>query len=280
MAWNWKPAIHCKISNLPCFKLVKNWVQYTTTMHLGIVWRESIKVNKHIMTLYNALFNIAIIVSKLPLIFTFTEFIKPLMHQLCLLLSEWPWRCVLLLSAMFWLHVLLSFQTIPRAFEVYKFSARLEYGQQTPLRVHGYLTFLSLHRTANVTKTFHVLLFTRNVHESIELIFMISFILILEETLIIVSADHSHVFTMAGYPQRGNPIFGLATERGETEPAKAKDGLPYTVLGYANGPGGKRINGTRQNLTGVDTADKDYLQQATVWRGSETHAGDDVGALQ
>ena len=107
---------------------------------------------------------------------------------------------------------------------------------------------------------------------------MISFVLILEETLIIVSADHSHVFTMAGYPQRGNPIFGLAIERGETEPAKAKDGLPYTVLGYANGPGGKRINGTRQNLTGVDTADKDYLQQATVWRGSETHAGDDVGA--
>ena len=178
------------------------------------------------------------------------------------------------------LHVLLSFQTIPRAFEVHKFSARLEHGQQTPLRVHGYLTFLSLYRTANVTNTFHVMLFTRNVHESIELIFMISFVLILEETLIIVSADHSHVFTMAGYPQRGNPIFGLATERGETEPAKAKDGLPYTVLGYANGPGGKRINGTRQNLTGVETANKDYLQQATVWRGSETHAGDDVGALQ
>ena len=85
---------------------------------------------------------------------------------------------------------------------------------------------------------------------------------------------------MAGYPQRGNPIFGLATERGETEPSNAKDSLPYTVLGYANGPGGKRINGTRQNLTGVDTADKDYLQQATVWRGSETHAGDNVGALQ
>ena len=30
-----------------------------------------------------------------------------------------------------------------------------------------------------------------------------------DETLILVSADHSHVFTIAGYPHRGNPILGL-----------------------------------------------------------------------
>ena len=85
---------------------------------------------------------------------------------------------------------------------------------------------------------------------------------------------------MAGYPKRGNPIFGLVFDNGETEPEKAKDGMPYTSLGYGNGPGGKRINGTRQNLTGVDTGDKDYLQQAAVWRSSETHGGDDVGTLE
>lgn len=100
-----------------------------------------------------------------------------------------------------------------------------------------------------------------------------------EDTLLIVTADHSHVFTMAGYPARGNPIFGLAVGQGSSEPSKAKDGMPYTVLGYGNGPGGEElyINGSRRNLTGVNTEDKNHRQQAAVWLGSETHAGDDVG---
>ena len=64
----------------------------------------------------------------------------------------------------------------------------------------------------------------------------------LEETLVLVTADHSHVFTMAGYPVRGNPILGLVVENdvtGEPSPEAALDatGTPYTTLGYANGPG-------------------------------------------
>lgn len=85
---------------------------------------------------------------------------------------------------------------------------------------------------------------------------------------------------MAGYPVRGNPIFGLALDYGKTEPRLAKDGKPYTVLGYTNGPGGEWDNDIRENLTGVDTGDRDYEQQAAVWLSSETHAGDDVGRFE
>ncbi|MFD2239095.1 alkaline phosphatase [Aureimonas populi] len=88
-----------------------------------------------------------------------------------------------------------------------------------------------------------------------------------EETLIVLTADHSHVFNMAGYPARGNDILGVA--------GTADDGKPYTTLGYQNGPGA-RLDEPRADLTGVDTSDPDFLQQALVPLESETHAGDDV----
>ena len=100
----------------------------------------------------------------------------------------------------------------------------------------------------------------------------------LQDTLIIVSADHSHTFTIAGYPARGNPILGLVHEPNDetisTSPSLASDGLPYTTLGYTNGPGAK--TGSRADLTAMDTTDVDFLQQAQVPLSSETHAAEDV----
>lgn len=88
------------------------------------------------------------------------------------------------------------------------------------------------------------------------------------ETLIILTADHSHVFSIAGYPKRNNPILGIA--------GMGDDKKPYTTLGYQNGPGAK-LDEPRADLSDVDTTDIDYLQQALVPLGeSETHAGDDV----
>lgn len=105
-----------------------------------------------------------------------------------------------------------------------------------------------------------------------------------KDTLIIVTADHSHTFTIAGYPHRGNPILGLvkdvpAVDGDPTELSLDKLGLPYTTLGYANGPGWRDAVASgqkRPDLTAVDTGALDYLQEATVPLSSETHAGEDV----
>ncbi len=100
------------------------------------------------------------------------------------------------------------------------------------------------------------------------------------DTLIVVTADHSHVFTMAGYPSRGNPILGKASDceaavEGHAKPALDRNKLPYTTLGYANGPGYVGAAG-RPDLTEVATDDPGYRQEATVPLSSETHGGEDV----
>lgn len=123
-----------------------------------------------------------------------------------------------------------------------------------------------------------------------------------DDTLIVATADHSHVFTMAGYPARGNDILGLVRDLDDVgNPAATPSldmlGLPYTTLGYANGPGytgasnqqpeGIKIfphspssytgirNG-RPAITDGQTQLIDFMQEATVPLSSETHAGEDV----
>ena len=97
----------------------------------------------------------------------------------------------------------------------------------------------------------------------------------LDETLVIVTADHSHVMTIAGYPQRNNPVLGLVREPGGRL-AMGRDRRPYTTLGYINGPGAIPADAPRPDLSNVDTTAPDFLQQALVPLGSETHAGEDV----
>jgi alkaline phosphatase len=129
-----------------------------------------------------------------------------------------------------------------------------------------------------------------------------------EETLIIVTADHSHVFTIGGYPQRGNPILGLTQGVGATTPDLDMLGLPYTTLNYANGTGytgasnlqpegSKSFNAAvgpwasgseghnpssfspavgRPTLTNDLVRGTDYLQEAIIPLSAETHAAEDV----
>ena len=93
-----------------------------------------------------------------------------------------------------------------------------------------------------------------------------------EDTLIIVTADHSHTFMLAGYPKRGNPILGIAKNQ-QNEIVLANDGLPYTSLGYANGNTHGRASNTEQLS---NTEDKEYHQEVGIALSSETHGSDDV----
>lgn len=122
------------------------------------------------------------------------------------------------------------------------------------------------------------------------------------DTLLIVTADHSHVITMAGYPTRGNPILGVVEGNDPSGKPAGKPlldmlGLPFTTLSYANGPGytgaspeqregpkkfphlptGYRgIQKGRPDLARVDVESPSYLQEATVPARNDTHAGEDV----
>lgn len=126
-----------------------------------------------------------------------------------------------------------------------------------------------------------------------------------DDTLILVTADHSHTLTFAGYPARGNPILGkVRGSSGEGAPSRnlAVDatGRPYATLSYANGPGyagasDRQPEGAkhyphnpsayspakdgRPALADVDTEAPDYEQESTMPLSSETHSGEDVAVF-
>ncbi|KAM9298947.1 alkaline phosphatase-like isoform 2-T2 [Gastrophryne carolinensis] len=90
------------------------------------------------------------------------------------------------------------------------------------------------------------------------------------DTLTVVTADHSHVFTFGGYTHRGNSIFGLAPMLSDV------DEKPFTSILYGNGPGFNLVNGNRQNVSTVDYKGKNYQAQSAVPLHEETHGGEDV----
>ena len=123
----------------------------------------------------------------------------------------------------------------------------------------------------------------------------------LDDTLVIVTADHSHTLTMMGYSARGNDILGLVRQTGpggvlKTDYRRDLLGLPYTTLQYSGGRGyegasDKAPDGPktflhsprsfkpktgRSDLRNVDTTDPNYIQEVQVPLADETHGGEDV----
>ena len=98
-----------------------------------------------------------------------------------------------------------------------------------------------------------------------------------DETLLLVTADHSHTLTIAGYPARGNPILGYAAGA-DGKPQRDLRGVAYTTLGYANGPGGRALSRTRDEAAKPVPTAPDYRQRAAHPLAAETHGGEDVPA--
>lgn len=100
----------------------------------------------------------------------------------------------------------------------------------------------------------------------------------MEETLIIVTADHSHSFTLNGYPERGNDILGFGNKKPSQE--------PYETLSYANGPGffyhrrndSNNVNETWRRLDNDTTRNEPFYRHfAGKYLKDESHGGEDVG---
>lgn len=92
------------------------------------------------------------------------------------------------------------------------------------------------------------------------------------DTLLVVSADHSHTLGFSGYNVRGTPIL-----RNSIIPAD--DGFVFPSLYFANGPGKSWINpdtGLRRNVIFDNVNDPDYESPVPVPLFSEAHASEDV----
>ena len=113
----------------------------------------------------------------------------------------------------------------------------------------------------------------------------------LQETLIIVTADHGHTMSISGYPSRGADIRGIVDDH------NADDNKPYMILSYANGKGFSHhltydnYNVSRQDLRKWGNyTDFNFVNPSSVpgllWSNlvpgaedsvDETHSGADVG---
>ncbi|HBZ06186.1 MULTISPECIES: alkaline phosphatase [Massilia] len=95
----------------------------------------------------------------------------------------------------------------------------------------------------------------------------------LENTLIVVTADHDHTMVLNGYPKRGNPVLDIVRGYATGEPTRDADGKTFTTLVFGNGPNRPEV---RADVDSATALSEDYHQETGVRWSSESHGGGDV----
>jgi len=95
----------------------------------------------------------------------------------------------------------------------------------------------------------------------------------LENTLIVVTADHDHTMVLNGYPKRGNPVLDIVRGYANGEPTRDADGKTFTTLVFGNGPNRPDV---RADVSSAQALAEDYHQETGIRWSSESHGGGDV----
>jgi alkaline phosphatase len=87
----------------------------------------------------------------------------------------------------------------------------------------------------------------------------------LDETLVLATSDHDHTMVIAGYPSVKKGVF--------TEAGRDENGVPYTTILFATGPGNHERS---SELTEGILRDPDFRERSGVPTGWDVHGGMDV----
>ena len=160
-------------------------------------------------------------------------------------------------------------QRQPRLFEMTQKAIELLANDE-----EGFVLFVE---AAHVDKAHHKNWAKKSLEEVLELELAVEAALKLvniSETLMIVTADHSHSLTINGYPRHEADI--LAYDGGQGSQQRSDDplGRHYPSLMYSTGPG-KRLS-FYDISADPRLPEADFVYPATVFRESAAHGGEDV----
>ncbi|CAF3399751.1 unnamed protein product [Rotaria socialis] len=99
---------------------------------------------------------------------------------------------------------------------------------------------------------------------------------VLDDTLLVVTSDHSNAFSFGAGAARGSNIFGFGTL--ENANVSSIDKMPVNIIAYGNGPN-FASNRNKTYLDSLDFNQTGYRAPAALPMSEASHAGEDVAVF-